>query len=151
MSQELDLNLRLDELDLQRTDFDKQKFKPFLRVIGGKLRRSARLRVDSEWTSRPNTYPGKKTGALQKAIVVKYFRSGYGLKLQQDMPKQEGRKKVEFYPAFLRYGVKDEKKGGWRIRPRKNHIEDAFNVHRKEMIDGVVAALDASLKGAFEK
>lgn len=151
MSEELGIYLKLDELDLQRTDFDKRKFKPFLRVIGGKLRRSARVRVNSEWTSRPNTYPGKKTGALQRAISVKYFRSGYGLKLQQDMPKRRAgdAKEEAFYPAFLRYGVKG--KGGWRINPRKNYIEDSFELHRQEMVSGVAQALGESLKGIFDK
>lgn len=151
MSEALGLYLKLDDLDLQRTDFDKQKFKPFLRIIGGKLRKSARLRVNSEWTSRANTYPGKKTGALQRAISVRYFRSGYGLKLQQDMPKRRaGDKKEEaFYPAFLRYGVKGKR--GWRIDPRKNYIEDAFNLHRQEMVNSVAQALGESLKGIFDK
>ena len=151
MSEELGIYLKLDELDLQRTDFDKRKFKPFLRVIGGKLRKSARLRVSSYWTSKPNTYPGKSTGALQKAISVKYFRSGYGLKLQQDMPKRRAgdTKKEAFYPAFLRYGVKG--KGSWRIAPRKNYIEDAFNLHREEMVNSVAQALGESLKGIFDK
>lgn len=151
MSESLGLYLKLDELDLQRTDFDKRKFKPFLRVIGGKLRKSARVRVNSYWTSKPNTYPGKKSGALQRAISVKYFRSGYGLKLQQDMPKRRAgdTKKEAFYPAFLRYGVKG--KGSWRIAPRKNYIEDAFNLHREEMVNSVAQALGESLKGIFDK
>ncbi len=151
MSEELGIYLKLDELDLQRTDFDKRKFKPFLRVIGGKLRKSARLRVSSYWTSKPNTYPGKSTGALQKAISVKYFRSGYGLKLQQDMPKRRAgdTKKEAFYPAFLRYGVKG--KGSWRIAPRKNYIEDSFELHRQEMVNSVAQALGESLKGIFDK
>lgn len=151
MSEELGIYLKLDELDLQRTDFDKRKFKPFLRVIGGKLRKSARVRVNSYWTSKPNTYPGKKTGALQRAISVKYFRSGYGLKLQQDMPKRRAgdAKEEAFYPAFLRYGVKG--KGGWRINPRKNYIEDSFELHRQEMVNGVAQALGESLKGIFDK
>lgn len=151
MSEPLGLYLKLDELDLQRTDFDKKKFKPFLRVIGGKLRKSARVRVNSYWTSKPNTYPGKKTGALQRAISVKYFRSGYGLKLQQDMPKRRAgdTKEEAFYPAFLRYGVKG--KGGWRIAPRKNYIEDAFNLHRQEMVSAVAQALGESLKGVFDE
>ena len=151
MSEELGIYLKLDELDLQRTDFDKRKFKPFLRVIGGKLRKSARVRINSYWTSKPNTYPGKKTGALQRAISVKYFRSGYGLKLQQDMPKRRAgdAKEEAFYPAFLRYGVKD--KGGWRINPRKNYIEDSFELHRQEMVNGVAQALGESLKGIFDK
>lgn len=151
MSEELGIYLKLDELDLQRADFDKRKFKPFLRVIGGKLRKSARIRVNSYWTSKPNTYPGKKTGALQRAISVKYFRSGYGLKLQQDMPKRRAgdAKEEAFYPAFLRYGVKG--KGGWRINPRKNYIEDSFELHRQEMVNGVAQALGESLKGIFDK
>ena len=130
MSEALGLYLKLDELDLQRTDFDKRKFKPFLRVIGGKLRKSARVRVNSYWTSKPNTYPGKKTGALQRAISVKYFRSGYGLKLQQDMPKRRAgdTKEEAFYPAFLRYGATNEKKPRWQILPRRNYIEDSFGV-----------------------
>lgn len=151
MSEELGIYLKLDELDLQRTDFDKRKFKPFLRVIGGKLRKSARVRVNSYWTSKPNTYPGKKSGALQRAISVKYFRSGYGLKLQQDMPKRRAgdTKEEAFYPAFLRYGVKG--KGSWRIAPRKNYIEDAFNLHREEMVNSVAQVLGESLKGIFDK
>lgn len=151
MSEALGLYLKLDELDLQRTDLDKKKFKPFLRMIGGKLRRSARVRVDSYWTSKANTYPGKKTGALQRAISVKYFRSGYGLKLQQDTPKRRAgdTKEEAFYPAFLRYGVKG--KGSWRIAPRKNYIEDAFNLHREEMVNSVAQVLGESLKGIFDK
>lgn len=73
MSEELGIYLKLDELDLQRTDFDKRKFKPFLRVIGGKLRKSARLRVNSYWTSKPNTYPGKSTGALKRLFRLSIF------------------------------------------------------------------------------
>ena len=153
MSEELGIYLKLDELDLQRTDFDKQKFKPFLRIIGGKLRKSARLRVNSYWISKPNTYPGKSTGALQKAISVKYFRSGYGLKLQQDMPKRTAgnKKKEAFYPAFLRYGATNEKKPRWRILPRRNYIEDSFELHRQEMVDSVARALGESLKGIFDR
>lgn len=153
MSQELGLNLKLDELNLDRMDFDKKKFRPFLRIIGRKLQKSARIRVDSQWTSRAGTYPGKKTGALQKAIRIKYFRSGFGLKLQQDMPRRRSgdTRKQEFYPAFLRYGVKNKKKGGYRIESRKNYIEDAFNLHREETVSLVAAGLDASLKGFFEK
>lgn len=153
MSDQLGIYLKLDELDLQRTDFDKKKFRSFLRVIGGKIRKSAKLRVDSQWTSRPNTYPGKKTGSLQKAISIRYFRSGYGMKVQQEMPKRsEGDKRKEaFYPAFLRYGAVNGKKPRWRILPRRNYIEDAFNLHREEMVNGVAQALEESLKGIFEK
>lgn len=76
MSEELGIYLKLDELDLQRTDFDKRKFKPFLRVIGGKLRRSARVRVNSEWTSRPNTYPGKKPEHFKELFLLSIFDLG---------------------------------------------------------------------------
>ena len=58
-------------------------------------------------------------------------------------------KEEAFYPAFLRYGVKG--KGGWRINPRKNYIEDSFELHRQEMVGGVAQALGESLKGIFDK
>lgn len=73
------------------------------------------------------------------------------MKLQQDVPKRRAgdTKEEAFYPAFLRYGVKGKR--GWRIDPRKNYIEDSFELHRQEMVSGVAQALGESLKGIFDK
>ena len=69
------------------------------------------------------------------------------------MPKRRAgdTKEEAFYPAFLRYGATNEKKPRWRILPRRNYIEDSFELHRQEMVSGVAQALGESLKGIFNK
>ena len=148
-----EVSVALDEIDLKRTDLDKKAIRPYLRKIGNIVRRDARKKISLRKTSRKDEFPGKKTGAMVRSIKVKLFRNGYGLTAYQDVPDSGGRiknPKWKFYPAFLRYGVR-VKRGGWRIAPRKDYINEAVTSRHDEVMGIVMQGLEASLKGIFEK
>ncbi len=149
-----EISLSLEEIDLKRTDLDKTIMKSHFRKIGAIVRRDARRRVQLRRVSKKDEFPGKKTGAMAKAIKVKLFRNGFGLTAYQDVPDSGARiknAKWKFYPAFLRFGVRNKKRGGWRLAPRKDYINDAVSSRQEEVMGIVMKGLEASLKGIFAK
>lgn len=149
MRDHLELKAQLPD-DVVVSDFDAKRLRPFLRRIGAAITKDARKRISSSEVSTEGQYPGMDTGAMRRAIRVKLFKSGYGLKVYQDMPKKPGAQDHFFYPAFLRYGAKNKNKPNWRIKPRKNYIEDAANDQRQSTMLIVKAALEASLKEIWQ-
>ena len=147
MRTSLQLQFDLEELKLRRTDFDVKAFRPYLQQVGRKLQKESRRRVSTAGVSTPGQYPGKRTGKLRASVKYKLFRSGYGVKISQEMPKGA----EDFYPAFLRYGAKNPKKPNWRIEPRKNYISEVFEENRAMSLDAVQQGLEATLKGIFDK
>lgn len=147
MRTSLQLQFDLEELELRRTDFNVKAFRPYLQQVGRKLQREARRLVAKPAVSIEGQYPGKRTGALQKSVKYRLFKSGYGMKISQEMPKGSD----DFYPAFLRYGTHNPKKPKWSIEPRKNYIEDVCEKNRAFSVDTVNRGLSDSLKGIFEK
>ena len=147
----------LEELELKRTDLDKKALRPYFRRIGNAIRKTARKKAGARRVSQRGEYPGKQTGGLVKAIKVKTFKSGYGLKVYQDMPQNARitKEKWRFYPAFLRFGVKrrhkGEKQDSWRIEPRRDYVADAAEEHQAKSMDIVMEGINASLKDMFEK
>ena len=148
----------LEDLEIKRVDIDKKAFRPYLSRIARAIRKSARKKASQRRVSSRGEYPGKKTGATVKAIRVRYFKSGYGFKVIQEVPNTGGRiknAKWQFYPAFLRFGVKRRSKGkktdAWRIEPRRDYIADAAIEHESGAMDVVMEGLNAALKGMFEK
>lgn len=147
----------LEELELKRTDLDKKTLRPYLRRIGAAIRKTARKKASARRVSQKGEYPGKQTGATVKAIKVKIFKSGYGLKVIQDVPQNSRIEDARwrFYPAFLRFGVKRRSKGkkqdAWRIEPRRDYIADAAEEHQAKAMDIVMEGIDASLKEIFQK
>ena len=137
-----EVRFSLEELQIKRADIDKKVFRPYLRQIANGIRKSARKKASQKKVSARGEYPGKRSGALAKAIRVRYFKSGYGFRWQ-------------FYPAFLRFGVKRRKKGqkldSWRIEKRRDYINDAALEHEQGAMDVVMQGLDAALKGMFAK
>lgn len=141
-----EIGFSLEDLNLKRTDFDKKAFRPKLREIGKIIRKSARKKVSAEAVSTPDTYPGKRTGKLRKAIKYKLFRSGYGVVVFQDKPDE----RKEFYPAFLRFGTKKRKRGGV-LEKRRDYVSDTMLQHENQAMQLVFEGLEESLKGFFEK
>jgi hypothetical protein len=153
-----EVRFSLEELQIKRADIDKKVFRPYLRQIANGIRKSARKKASQKKVSARGEYPGKRSGALAKAIRVRYFKSGYGFKVLQEVPTTGGRIKNDcwqFYPAFLRFGVKRRKKGqkldSWRIEKRRDYINDAALEHEQGAMDVVMQGLDAALKGMFSK
>ena len=148
----------LEELKIERVDIDKKAFRPYLSRIARAIRKSARKKASEERVSSRGEYPGKQTGATVKAIKVRYFKSGYGFKVFQDVPESGDRienDRWKFYPAFLRFGVKRRRKGqklsAWRIEPRLDYIADAAIEHESGAMDVVMEGLNAALKGMFAR
>ena len=146
----------LEELELKRTDIDRKSLRPYLRQIGAAIRKSARKRASARRVSKKGEYPGKQSGATVKAIKVKLFKSGYGLKVVQDVP-QNARitdERWRYYPAFLRFGVKRRSKGekqeSWRIEPRRDYVADAAEEHQAKAMDIVMQGINASIKDIFQ-
>lgn len=148
----------LEELKIERVDIDKKAFRPYLRRISGAIQKSARKKASQRRVSVRGEYPGKQTGATVKAIRTRFFKSGYGFKVLQEVPNTGGRIKNDrwqFYPAFLRFGVKRRSKGqklsAWRIEPRRDYIADAAIENESGAMDVVMEGLNAALKRMFAK
>lgn len=131
-------------------DFDRRQIRKAMRAIGADIRKDARKRVARRAISSADEAPGKRTGALQRAIRYRVSRPGLLVKVGPEKTQEMG---ADFYPAFLNYGVRRGKGGaaseasGWRLAPRANYMEDALEARkanaRQVLSDSLARALVA--------
>ncbi|EFH9192623.1 hypothetical protein GEO10_03560 [Escherichia coli] len=112
--------------------------------IGQVHMRDARRLVMQRGRSSPGENPGYQTGRLAKSIGYKVpkasdRRPGFMARIAPNQKNGQGNRRIkgDFYPAFLFYGVKrrnrwwiSQKKGNWRVAPRKNFMVETLNKNR---------------------
>lgn len=86
---------------LSYPDFDKRVMKRELKAVRKPLRKRAQELVSKRGISRPGEYPGRRTGALRKAVWTRTSKSGFSIALYESADRI---KKGAFYPAFVYYG-----------------------------------------------
>lgn len=137
------LVIDFDDSNLKVNDLDRKTMRRYLRRAANLVVKDARKRVSSPAGTQ---YPARRTGALQRSISVRMFRRGLGVSIEHKKPKGAD----VYYPAILRYGVKN-KDGSWRIKPRENYILDAAKAQQRSAMSVVMDGFSEAIKGVFEK
>jgi hypothetical protein len=127
----------------QSIDFDKKRIRKELRQLGGVVRKDARKLVARRAVSRAGEDPGKDSGAMQRSIKAKTYKTGMAARIAPQKTAEMG---PEYYPAFLMYGVRNAGSPGWRIEPRNNFMITALEGRREMVRDTLTAALKTALK-----
>lgn len=145
-----------------RDSFNKRQVRYAMRKAGRLVENRAKLNLALAGSG--SNYPRKLRGVLRDSIKTRVSRSGFLVKVMPD--KIAGM--VEYYPAYLHYGVKQggrikgtggkrrakgqrqsliaaRKAGDWRIAPRDNYIADAL----EDEASGVRAVLSAGFRRAL--
>jgi len=133
--QGLDIHVTID--GFKEIDFDSKVVRKAIRHSAGKVRAYARRLIARRAISAAGEFPGKDTGTMQKAIVVRMARprGGRGGLWATVQPIKTADMK-NFYPAILVAGVKGGPRdkshrtkpgnGSWRIAPRENFMIEAL-------------------------
>ena len=124
-----------------KIDFDKRVINRTLFVEGRRTQRTARRLVARKAISEAGQFPGKQTGALQKAIDLVRPRSkvGFWIKVEPTTAKIKQTGKI-YYPAILHYG--SIKRG---IAPRENYMTAALETNRAVSRAALAQALEKAL------
>ena len=124
-----------------KIDFDKRLVNRELLVQGRRVQRTARRLVARKAVSEAGQFPGKQTGALQKAIDLVKPRSklGFWIKVEPTTAKIKRTGKI-YYPAILFHGSKKR-----NIEPRENYMVASLEMNRETARAGLRAALAAAL------
>lgn len=124
----------------QRVDFDKRLVKNALRASARAVQKAARRLVARRAVSQPGGFPGRDTGALSRAIGLRWGSGGFWVRIE---PTTAGIKKTGkvYYPAILHHGA--PKHG---LQPRGNYMTTALDGERSRAKAAIVAALQDSLK-----
>ena len=117
-------------------DFEKSKVRKTMRTESAEIRKVTRRLLARRAISQPGQFPGKQTGAYQRAVKNKVFRSGFGAVVRADKTAELG---ADFYPAFLNYGTKN-------LEARANPFEAAFEIRRHRAESAIMNALQNSIK-----
>jgi hypothetical protein len=149
-----DFYLHIDGLDgLDRhLDFDKKIVRKGMRAVGKVVEKDAKQRVARSGVSAAGENPGKQKGLLYRSIRAKVSRSGFLVRIAPQ--KIAGMK--SFYPAFLWYGVKRNRKRNRRprrgqdyiIAPRNNFMTDALGNQQDKIKEILLATLHAAVRVA---
>lgn len=121
-----------------RIDFDKKKIRKVLRKEGALVRKIARGLIMRRAISKPDDYPGRKSGATLRSIKARVSKSGFLVKIAPVKTAEMGK---DFYPAYLFYGSKPN-----NLAPRKNYMTEALERRR----EGARAAILNGLKDSFK-
>lgn len=126
-----------------RIDFSRTKVRKELRSIGRLVARDARALVARRKAG--SQYPGRRTGALFRAIKSKDSRSGFAVTIAPFRTAELMRKGPSaYYPGFLLYGAERRKRGG-ALHPRENYIEAATLRHQGAARARLSAVLQTAL------
>lgn len=153
-------------------DFDRRQIRKAMRKIGADIRKVARKKVARRAISAAGDAPGKLTGTLQRAIKYRVSKPGLLVSIRPEKTAEMGK---DFYPAFLKSGVRqgaamkrlapgeglgisnrrrrgqrDKEKsaraaGGWRIAPRANYMEEALDERKTHARQVLADALQNAL------
>lgn len=122
-----------------RIDFDKKAVRRTLRKEGRSVQRVARRLVARKAISEPGQYPGKRTGALQRAIDLVVGKSGFWVRVEPTTKRIKEVSEV-YYPAILFYGSR--KRG---IEKRDNYMTAALEARKSAASEALRATLAESL------
>lgn len=145
--------------------FNKARVRRAFVSVGQNVLREARRLVARRAISNAGEVPGYRTGRLAKSIGYRVptataNRPGFLVRIAPNQKGGKGSRPIEgaFYPAFLFYGVKqgarrnkNHRRGGaggdgWKIKPRKNFMEQAL-FNRQAWIQRVLfEALQSSVR-----
>jgi hypothetical protein len=137
-----EVNVRL--FGFSRIDYDKKPIRKVLRQQIALVRDDARALVSGSSPSSPGEYPGKRTGVLLRAIKSKVLRGGLAAVAR---PEKTARMGKDFYPAFLKHGVKQRngKTLNPGLKPRGDYMVDGLERRSSTATDAIREALQASL------
>lgn len=137
-----EVNVRL--LGFSRIDYNKNVIRKVLRQEINQVRDVARAEVSSASPSSPGEAPGKRTGVLMRAIKSKVGRSGLAAFAR---PEKTSRMGKDFYPAFLRHGVKQRRGKVLQpgLKPRADYMLDALARRSAAATEAIRAALERAL------
>lgn len=159
------LYLHVDFDKAPELTFNKARVRRAFVTIGQNVLRESRRLVARRAISKAGETPGYRTGALAKSIGFRVptattNRPGFLVRIAPNQKGGKGSRPLEgdFYPAFLYYGVrrkakrnKNHRRGGsggdgWKLKPRKNFMEQAL-LNRRAWIERVLFdALQSSLR-----
>lgn len=124
-----------------KIDFDKRVINRELRKQARRVQRRSRRMVATRAISEAGQYPGKQSGALQKAIdIVRPFKStAFWIKVEPTTAKIKQTGKI-YYPAILHHGSKAR-----NISPRGNYMADALDQESEVIRSGLQQALAEAL------
>nr|DAK90222.1 MAG TPA: Putative head tail adaptor [Caudoviricetes sp.] len=146
----LDVEVRFPK-GFKYADFDVKTLKSGLRKEGREIARVAKNLVRQKGVSKPDEYPGRDTGVLQKSIKPKPSRPGFSVVIKPWKTDQMGK---DFYPAYVYYGHRGprtrtaadnrrrKKTAGKKVaQPRKNFMVDATKMVGEDRIESNLAHL----------
>jgi hypothetical protein len=124
-----------------KIDFDRRIINRELLKGGRRVQRRSRRLVARKALSQPGEFPGKRTGALQKAIdlVKPKSKVGFWIKVEPTTDRIKKTGKI-YYPAILNFGSKKR-----NIARRGNYMTAALDLEREH----VRTALSQALKDAL--
>ncbi len=127
-----------------RVDFNRTLVRRELRRVGQMVSKDARGYVNRRRASGPSEFPGRRTGALFRAIKARVSRSGFSVAVAPFRTAELMRKGSDaYYPGYLLSGAARDR--GGRLHPRDNYIEAAAIRHQA----GARARLGAVLQAAL--
>lgn len=137
-----EVNVKL--FGFSRIDYDKKPIRKTLQQQIALVRDDARGLVSGSSPSSPGEYPGKRSGVLKRAIKSKVLRSGLAAVAR---PEKTARMGKDFYPAFLKQGVKQRKGKVLNpgLKPRGDYMVDALERRTSSATEAIREALQASL------
>lgn len=128
-----------------RVDFDRKLVRREMRSIGQLVAKDARALVGKRKATALAPYPGRRTGALFRAIKARVSKSGFSVAIAPFRNSDLMRKgSGAYYPGFLLYGAERGKRGG-TLHPRENYIEAATLRHQGAARDRLGSILQSAL------
>ena len=126
--------------ELEASDFDRKVVMDALSKVGKEICLFSRRKLSKKTVSEAGTYPGKRTGRMQRAIKIHKSKrkDKYWIRVQIDSFKDHHM----WYPGPLMYGRKDK-----TLMPRKDAIADSGDELSNKTTRAISDALDKALKG----
>lgn len=126
--------------------FDRAGVRRAFVTTGRSVQQEARRLVSRRAVSAAGALPGYRTGQLAKSVGFRVppataGRPGFMVRVAPNQKGGRGARRIrgDFYPAFLHYGVQRSRlrHAGWRLKPRKNFMEQAL-LNRRAWIERVL-------------
>jgi len=137
-----EVNVRI--AGFSRIDYNRAPIRKALRLQINLVRDDARSAVSGSSPSSPGEYPGERTGVLKRAIRSKTLPGGMAAVAR---PEKTARMGEDFYPAFLRSGVKQRRGKTLNpgLQPRADYMVDMLARRSASASEALRVALESSL------
>ena len=137
-----EVNVRL--VGFSRIDYNRAPIRKALRLEVNLVRDLARSLVSGGSPSAPGAYPGQRKGVLKRSIKSKVLRSGLAAIAR---PEKTARMGKDYYPAFLRHGVKQRRGKALHpgLKPRGDYMVDALEQRSSGATEAIRLALQLAL------